>query len=92
MMSQTLLELLSFDTKRGNNIDILDEIGDKYMYLKFGIFLLENKTGPHIRSLVTKHSKDCVSINLEIVEEWLQGRGAMEASELEVSHQNTESY
>ena len=74
----TLLELLSFDTKRGDNIDIIDEVGDKY--LKFGIFLLENKTGAHVRSLVTKHSKDCESINMEIVEEWLQGRGAKPVS------------
>ena len=70
----TLLELLSFDTKRGDNIDIIDEVGDKY--LKFGILLLEDKTGAHVRSLVTKHSKDCESINMEIVQEWLQGRGA----------------
>ena len=33
-----------------------------------------------MRSLVTKHSKDCVSINMEIVEEWLQGRGAKPVS------------
>ena len=33
-----------------------------------------------MRSLVTKHSKDCESINLEIVQEWLQGRGAKPVS------------
>ena len=46
----------------------------------FGILLLEDKTGAHVRSLVTKHSKDCESINLEIVQEWLQGRGAKPVS------------
>ena len=33
-----------------------------------------------MRSLVTKHSKDGESINLEIVQEWLQGRGAKPVS------------
>ena len=33
-----------------------------------------------MRSLVTKHSKDSESINMEIVEEWLQGRGAKPVS------------
>ena len=74
----TLLELLSFDSKKGDNIDIIDEVGAKY--LKFGILLLEDKTGAHVRSLVTKHREDCEKINMEIVQEWLQGRGAKPVS------------
>ena len=46
----------------------------------FGILLLENKTGAHVRSLIKKHREDSESINLEIVEEWLQGGGAKPVS------------
>ena len=74
----TLLKLLNFDTKRGGNIDIIDEVGVKY--LKFGILLLEDKTGAHVESLVTKHREDCEKINLDIVRQWLQGRGAKPVS------------
>ena len=74
----TLLELLSFDSKKGDNIDIIDEVGAKY--LKFGILLLEDKTGAHVESVVTKHREDCEKINLDIVRQWLQGRGAKPVS------------
>ena len=74
----TLFELLCFDTKTQECVNIIDEVGAKYQ--SFGILLLEDKTGAHVRSLVTKHSKDCESINLEIVQEWLQGRGAKPVS------------
>ena len=74
----TLLEFLSFDTKRADNIDIIDEVGAKY--LKFGILLLEDKTGAHVRSLIKKYHEDSESINIEIVQEWLQGRGAKPVS------------
>ena len=74
----TLHELLSFDTKKGDNIDIIDEVGSQY--LKFGILLLEDKTGTHVRPLIKKHSGDRESINLEIVQEWLQGRGTKPVS------------
>ena len=70
----TIPELFSFDTKKGDTIDIIDEVGVKY--LKFGILLLEDKTGAHVQGLIKKHSGDCESINMEIVQEWLQGRGA----------------
>ena len=74
----TLVELLSFDTKRGETIDIIDEVGDKY--LKFGILLLKDKTGAHVEALVKKHREDCEKINMDIVRQWLQGRGAMPVS------------
>ena len=74
----TLLELLSFDTKRGDNIDIIDEVGARY--LKFGILLLQDKTGAHVESLIKKHREDNERINIEIVQEWLQGRGAKPVS------------
>ena len=74
----TILELLSFDTKKGDSIDIIDEVGVKY--LKFGILLLEDKTCAHVQGLIKKHSGDCECINIEIVQEWLQGRGAKPVS------------
>ena len=74
----TILELLNFDTNRGDSIDIIDEVGAKYQ--KFGILLLEDKTCAHVQGLIKKHSGDCESINLEIVQEWLQGRGAKPVS------------
>ena len=74
----TLLELLSFDTKRGETIDIIDEVGAKN--LKFGILLLKDKTGAHMAALVKKNREDCKSINLDIVRQWLQGRGAKPVS------------
>ena len=46
----------------------------------FGILLLEDKTGAHVESLVTKHREDCEKINLDIVRQWLQGRGAKPVS------------
>ena len=33
-----------------------------------------------MRSLVTKHHENCEKINMEIVEEWLQGGGAKPVS------------
>ena len=81
----TLLELLCFDSKtrecvnkKGDSIDIIDEVGTKYQM--FGILLLEDKTGAHVRSLIKKYHEDSESINLEIVQEWLQGRGAKPVS------------
>ena len=33
-----------------------------------------------MESLIKKHSKDCESINLDIMRQWLQGRGAKPVS------------
>ena len=74
----TLLELLCFDSKTRECVNIIDEVGVKYQM--FGILLLEDKTGAHVRSLIKKHHEDSESINLEIVQEWLQGRGAKPVS------------
>ena len=70
----TLPELHSFDSNTRECVNIIDKGGAKYQM--FGILLLDDKTGAHVRSLIKKHSEDCESINLEIVQEWLQGRGA----------------
>ena len=74
----TLLEILSFDSKSSDNIDIITEVGVKYKM--FGILLLKDKTGAHVDSLIKKHHEDSESINLDIVQEWLQGRGAKPVS------------
>ena len=46
------------------------EIGVKYY--QFGLLLLENDT---IRSIAHKHREDPERINIEVLEEWVAGRG-----------------
>ena len=74
----TLPELLCFDMKTRDCVNIIDEVGAKYQM--FGILLLDDKTGAYVQGLIKKHCGDFVSINLEIVQEWLQGRGAKPVS------------
>ena len=74
----TLPELLCFDTKTQDCVNIIDEVGAKYQM--FGILLFDDKTGAYVRSLIKKHSWDCESINLDVVQDWLQGRGAKPVS------------
>ena len=74
----TLPDLLCFDSKTRESVNIITEVGAKYQM--FGILLLDDKTGAYVRSLIKKHSGDCESINMETVEEWLQGRGAKPVS------------
>ena len=57
---------------------MIDEVGAKYQM--FGILLLDDKTGAYVQGLIKKHCGDFVSINLDIVQEWLQGRGAKPVS------------
>ena len=74
----TLPELLFFSSKTRGYISIIDEVGAEYQI--FGILLLEDKTGAYVQSLIKNHPHDSKSINLEIVQEWLQGRGAKPVS------------
>ena len=74
----TLPELLCFDTKTRDCVNIIDEVGAKYQM--FGILLLDDNTGAYVQSLIKKHREDSESINLEIVQQWLQGRGAKPVS------------
>ena len=68
----TLPTLLKFPCK-GRFIDIISEIGAKHK--KFGILLLNNRTGARITAIAQKHTDDAEQINIEVLQEWLQGKG-----------------
>ena len=65
----TLIECIRF-RGRERRINIPQEIGVKYY--QFGLLLLENDT---IRSIAHKHREDPERINIEVLEEWVAGRG-----------------
>ena len=54
-------------------INIPQEIGVKYR--EFGLFLLDDPNGVRIRTLAHKHNNDANEINIEIIEEWVAGKG-----------------
>ena len=65
----TLIECIRFRGRK-RRINIPQEIGVKYY--QFGLLLLENDT---IRSIAHKHREDAERINIEVLEEWVAGRG-----------------
>ena len=68
----TLIECIRF-RGRERKISIPQEIGVKYC--AFGLLLLEDHNGARIRALAHKHMNDSHEINIEIIEEWLDGKG-----------------
>ena len=68
----TLIECIRF-RGRERRIDIPQEIGTKYY--QFGLLLLEDDTGTRIQALTHKHLKDAEQINMEVLQQWLAGRG-----------------
>ena len=66
------MELLKFPGKKGD-INIPRQIGTKFKH--FGIFLLNDRTGARITSIITKYRDDAEQINLEVLGEWLKGNG-----------------
>ena len=58
---------------RERRINIPQEIGVKYY--QFGLLLLEDNTGARINTLTHKHMKDAEQINMEVLQQWLAGRG-----------------
>ena len=73
----TLIELVRF-RGRERRINIPQEISTKYP--QFGILLLEDTNGTKIRNIEYKHRGDAEQINLEILEEWINGRGRQPVS------------
>ena len=67
-----MMELLKFIGQR-KTINIPQEIGSRS--IQFGILLLEDGTGASVLSMNTKHSGDTEKLNIEILQEWLTGRG-----------------
>ena len=67
-----MMELLKF-IGQCKTINIPQEIGSRWM--EFGILLLEDGTGASVMSMSTKYCGDTVKLNMEILQEWLTGRG-----------------
>ena len=68
----TLIECIRFQGRK-KKINIPQEIGVKYR--EFGLLLLEDHNGARIRALAHKHMNDTNEINIEIIEEWVSGKG-----------------
>ena len=68
----TLVECVRF-RGRDRRINISQEIGTKY--ITFGTLLLEERTGERVNAIAHKHAHDCEQTNVEILEEWIAGRG-----------------
>ena len=58
---------------RVGEINISQKIGVNYH--QFCVFLLEDDNAVRIRSIAHKHKNDAEQINMEILEEWIKGRG-----------------
>ena len=58
---------------RERRINIPQEIGIKYY--QFGVLLLEDDTGTRICSIAYKHRDDAEQINVEVLQQWITGRG-----------------
>ena len=67
----------SFKTKTGKCVNIIEEVGTNYRM--FGVLLLDDN-GAHVQALIKENRENSESINLEIVRQWLQGRGAKPVS------------
>ena len=67
-----MIECIRFQGKE-RRINIPQEIGVKYH--DFGLLLLEDDTGSRIHVLTHKHMNDEPEINLEIIQQWVTGRG-----------------
>ena len=69
----TLPELLKFTCPNGRVVSIPVEIATKYV--QFGTFLLDDRNGSRVKIIARKHHYDAEQINIEILQEWLIGRG-----------------
>ena len=65
----TLPELLKFKCTDGRVLNIPVEIAIKYV--RFGTFLLDDRTGSRVKIMARKHHYDAEQINIEILQEWL---------------------
>ena len=54
-------------------VSIPVEIATKYV--RFSTFLLHDRNGSRAKIMARKHSNDAEQINIEILQEWLTGRG-----------------
>ena len=73
----TLIELIRF-RGRERRINIPQQIGTNFK--KFGILLLEDKNGARIQSIIHKCRDDPEEITMEVLQEWIAGRGKLPVS------------
>ena len=73
----TLIELVRF-RGRERRINIPQEVSTKYT--QFGILLLEDTNGNRVFNMEHKHRGDVEQINMEILREWVNGRGKQPVS------------
>ena len=69
----TLSELLKFTCSDGRVVSIPVEVATKYV--QFGTFLLDDRNGSRVTIMACKHHYNAEQINIEILQEWLTGRG-----------------
>ena len=67
-----LMECIRF-RGRVKRINIPQEIGVKYH--QFGPFLLDDSNGARTRNIAYKNREDSELVNIEILKEWITGRG-----------------
>ena len=72
LLDQLWSECISFLGKE-RRINIPEEIGVKYR--DFGLLFLEDHNGARIRAVGHKHNNDEKEINIEVIEEWVAGKG-----------------
>ena len=63
-------ELLSLSARK---VNVAVEVGIKYS--NFGIFLLNDANGVVVQALEKEHQRNAESINMAILQRWLQGMG-----------------
>ena len=68
-------DLVSFTHADGTKVCIAEEIGTKYE--RFGILLLQDRTGANVRNIAHRCSNDPERINTEILQQWLAGMGKL---------------
>ena len=69
----TLPQLISFPTRTGESINIMQRVGTQYIDL--GIVLLNDKDGSIINQITTQHQLNGVNITREILMRWIRGEG-----------------
>ena len=74
----TLPELLKFVCTDKRLVNIPVEIATKYV--QFGTFLLDDRNGSRVKIIARKHHYDAEQINIEILQEWLAGKGKQPAT------------
>ena len=70
-----LPELLKLTCTDGRVFRVHEEIATDYF--QFGIFLLDDKSGARVKSIAREHHYHAEQINMEILQEWLSGRGKL---------------